>query len=175
MSLRGLIDRILEAIIAVMLIILVAIAFLEVVLRYVFNTSLVWSFEFLLVILTYMSFVGALLALRKRAHLRVLVIFFMLPRIGQAVLFVINQLGIGVTTAVMAYWGWEYAFRFTEKTTLILGWPVTWLYIVIPASGAAMTLQVLWDLYKGLRRVFAGLPPEEEMEQATPTGAEGSI
>ena len=175
MTLRGFIDRILEATIAVMLIITVVVAFLEVVLRYGFNTSLIWSFEFLLIVLTYMSFVGALLALRQRAHLRILVIYFMLPHIGQVILFVINQLAIGVTTVVMAYWGWDYAFRFIEKTTLILEWPVTWLYIVIPLSGVAMTLQVLHDLYKGLRRVFSGLSPEEEMELGSSTSIEGSI
>lgn len=144
-----------------MLVISVAIAFLEVVLRYVFNLSLGWSFEFLLILLTYMSFFGAYLALRSRAHLRILVIYFKLPRLGQTIMFVVNQIGVGVTVVVMAWWGWEYAFRFPGKTTLILGWPVSALYFVIPATGAAMTLQVLWDLYRGLRRVFAGLPPEE--------------
>lgn len=155
------IDRILEAIIAVLLLVSVAITCLEVVLRYVFNTSLIWSFEFLLILITYMTFIGACLALRQGAHLRIMVLYLKLGRTGQLVLFVLSQIGIAVTVGVMCFWGWDFTFRFPGKGTLLLHWPVAWLYIVVPLAGTAMLLQVIWDLWRGVRRYADGLLPEE--------------
>jgi TRAP-type C4-dicarboxylate transport system permease small subunit len=169
----GIVDRTLEALVSALLVVTVVIAFTEVVFRYGLNSSLEWSFEFLLIVLTYMTFVSAFLALRKRAHLRILVILLALPRPGQALVFVLNQIGIGVTVAVMTYWGWDLAWKFPFKVTLILGWPVTWLYIIIPISGAAMGLQVVWDLAAGIRRLLAGLPPEVLVAEPGPDGTGG--
>ena len=157
----GIIDRILEGLIAVLLLASVVVACLEVGLRYIFNSSLGWSFEFLLILITYMTFIGAYLALRMRAHLRIMVLYLKLGRTGQFILFVLNQLGIGVTVSVMTWWGWDYTFRFPGKSTLMHLRPVAWLYIVVPIAGTAMLFQVAWDLWKGIRRYMNGMPPED--------------
>ena len=69
-----LIDRIIDAIMAVILAASVVIAFIAVVFRYVLNSALSWSFEVSLILLTYLTFIGSYTALRRGAHLKVDVI-----------------------------------------------------------------------------------------------------
>ena len=73
------INRILEAICAALLLATVVIGFMAVIYRYVFDNALSWSFEALLGLLTYITFIGAYLALRKNAHLRVDLLASALP------------------------------------------------------------------------------------------------
>ncbi len=82
------INRVLEAICTALLAVTVLIAFTAVIFRYVIGSALSWSFEASLVLLTYLTFIGSYLALRKHSHLKVDVFIRMLPPLGQVTVFV---------------------------------------------------------------------------------------
>lgn len=156
------INRILEAICAVILVVAVLIAFVSVIFRYVIGSSLSWSFEASIGLLTYLTFVGCYLAMRKNSHLKVDVFVRKLPRAGQFLVFVMNQLimvGIGW---VMLYHGARQAIIFADSRTLVMELPNGYLYGIIPISGLLMGIDALVGLYLGWRRHVAGGPVFED-------------
>jgi len=157
----SLLDRILVAIMNAILVLMVVVAGGEVFCRYVLGTSIPWAFEASLALMSYLTFVGGYVALRTRAHLRVDFIIRRLPMAGRIVVFVLNQAAIGLIAYVMAVWGWQQAFAFPGQLTPVMGLPMSWLYIAVPISGAAMLAQAAWDVWLGIRRLAAGLPPED--------------
>jgi TRAP-type C4-dicarboxylate transport system permease small subunit len=154
-------DRILEAFTAALLFMTAAITFMAVIMRYVFDSSLSWSFEALTILLTYITFVSAYLALRKGVHLRIDIIIRKMPVLFQTCFFILANLSMLCVTGVMIYWGFIQAFKFPGQVTEVMRIPVSAIYIVIPLSGTAMFAQILCHMYAGIRRSIRGMPPED--------------
>jgi TRAP-type C4-dicarboxylate transport system permease small subunit len=133
----------------------------------VLERSLSWSFEASLALLTYMTFVGAYLALRRGAHLKVDVIVRRFPLRGQAVLFVVNQLMIAGTALVMLIWGGEQTIKFAARTTTVMELPLGFLYVVVPLAGLGMLVDAIVTTKKGVERVRRGEPPESDTDPFT--------
>lgn len=155
------IDKIVDAIMAANMLFAVVIAAAAVFYRYVLGSSLSWSFELLLILLTYMTFIGAYAAMRRGMHLRVDVVVRMLPRVPQVIVFVLAQSLILLVALVMVRWGFELFMRFGERSTTMLELPRGYLYIIIPISGMAMALETAYQLFRGIRRFLRGEMPEE--------------
>ncbi len=150
-------DKFLEVGVGMLVCIATMVGFAEVISRYVLGASLGWSFEFLQIVLVYITFFGGFLATRQGSHLRVTVVVEAMPKPLRTVCFLLSQIGIGITTVVMTVWGWDYAFRFSDTTTDMLRIPVSYLYIAVPIIGFAMTCQVVADIVIGMRKaIFTG-------------------
>lgn len=147
-------DKLLEVAVGALIVVATVVGFAEVVSRYALGGSIGWSYEFLQIVLVYITFVGGFLATRTQSHLRVTVIVEALPRNIRFICFLVAKIGVAITTIVMTIWGWEYAFRFSGSSTDILRVPVVYLYIVVPICGFAMTLQVIADLVMGIWKFF---------------------
>lgn len=152
------IDRILEAVCAALLAATVLIAFVAVIFRYVIGAALSWSFEASLALLTYLTFLGCYLALRKNAHLKVEVLVQRLPLWGQALVWTFNQLTIVAIAGVMVVFGARQVQLFHDQTTLVMELPVSLLYAAIPLSGLLMGLESAFRIRHGYRRWARGEP-----------------
>ena len=152
------IDRILEAICALILALMVGVAFVSVIFRYVLGSSLSWSFEASLALLSYLTFVGCYLALRKGAHLKVDVLVQRMPVTAQLLCFVANQImmiGIG---AIMTWEGGRLTSLFYAQKTLVLEIPRGVLYVMVPLTGALIAIDgVVW-LVGGIKSHRRGEP-----------------
>ncbi len=146
------IDRILEVICAALLGATVLITFIAVIFRYVLGSALSWSFEASLALLTYLTFVGCYLAMRKNAHLKVEVLVAKFPALAQVMVFTMNQLVIIAIAAVMVVYGMRQMTMFHSQTTLVLELPLSLLYAAIPLSGLLMALQSITELWGGVGR-----------------------
>lgn len=153
------IDRVLEALLALLLAVVVVLAFAAVVFRYLLEASIPWSFEVLQALLVYITFIGSYVALRKSAHLRVDVLVKKLPQSLKVVVFSVNQLLIAAVSFVMLYWGAIQAVRFAGQRTIMMEMPVALLYAIVPISGALMLLDALWLLARGLQAARQGHDP----------------
>lgn len=149
-------NRVLEAVIAALLLAAVGVAFTAVIYRYALGAALSWSFEVSLALLTYITFLGAYLALRKGAHLRVDLLVAKLPRCLRGVLFLANQAIIGTIGWIMAWHGGRQVLRFAEQKTTVLEISTTWYYAAIPAAGALIMLDAAVSGLGGLSRLAKG-------------------
>ena len=161
------INRILEAICAAILAATVLIAFASVIFRYVIGSALSWSFEASLALLTYLTFVGCYLALRKQSHLKVEVLVEKLPPAGQLACFAMNQCLIFAIGVLMLYQGGRQTLLFMDQTTLVMQISKGFLYVAIPLSGALMSLDALAAFVAGWRRYARN---EALFESGRPSG-----
>lgn len=162
------INRILEAVIAALLVMAVVVAFTAVIYRYVLDSALSWSFEVSLALLTYITFLGAYLALRKGAHLKVDILVEKLPRAVQGVIFLFNQTLIAIIGWIMAWHGSKQVLRFVDQTTNVLEISTAWYYAAIPIAGALILADALWSAVIGVLRLSRG----EEADPRDGTSAE---
>lgn len=162
------IDRILEAFLAALLVATVGVAFMAVIFRYVLGDSLSWSFEVSLALLTYITFFGGYLALRKSAHLKVDILIKRLPRISRGVLYLANQGIISVIALIIAYHGARQVFTFADQLTNVLEVSTAWYYAALPIAGALMFAECVVEIVQGILRLSRG---EEAAPKRTSFGS----
>ncbi|MGY9047402.1 hypothetical protein P775_12325 [Puniceibacterium antarcticum] len=103
-----------ETAIAVMLGLMTMLTFVNVILRYVFNSSLIWSLEVVLVLFTWLVLFGVSYAFKVTAHLGVDAITNMLPRKPRKVLALISG-GVCIVYALLICKGaWDQWAPFAD-------------------------------------------------------------
>lgn len=108
-----------EGAIAVLMGLMVVITFVNVVLRYLFNASLIWGIEITAILFAWLVIFGISYAFKVTAHLGVDAVTAMLPARGQRVLALIAA-AICILYAVLLLKGaWDYwaPFAGLEQTT----------------------------------------------------------
>jgi len=92
-------ERGLEALVALLLFIMVALVFLNVVLRYGFHSGIIWTDEVTEIVMTILIFAGAVLALVQRQHISMTLLVERLPDPAVRVIALIGG-------AIMLYCDW---------------------------------------------------------------------
>lgn len=155
-ELNQLIDRLIDAVMAVSMALTVILGFVAVFFRYVIGSSLAWSFEVMLVLMTYITFIGCYAALRHNKHLRVDILVNALPRTLKIMAIVSAHFLVLLVTMSMLKWGLELYQSTGSRTLTMTGIPQKWVYIIIPISGAAMTINTIVHLSCDLRKFLKG-------------------
>jgi TRAP-type C4-dicarboxylate transport system permease small subunit len=161
----------LKGLIALCLAIMVVLVFGNVVLRYGFNTGITVSEEVSRWLFVYLTFLGAIVALREHGHLGVNMLVARLPRLGKKFCLLVSQLMmLGVT--------WLFLQGSWEQTAINMG-------VVAPASGASVGIFyavgvwfsvstgiiILHDLY----RLVTGKMTDDELVMVTESEEEEEL
>lgn len=126
----------------------VALAFAEVVLRYLFNNAL-GSMELVIFSLIWTSLIGASMGIRHGVHISVEILVDRLPHKLRKQMILVS-LGISAAfTFFMFVFGMQIlAFVFeTGQTTPEMRVPMWPFYVVIPLSTALMTIRFCQEIY----------------------------
>ncbi|MBZ0253315.1 MAG: TRAP transporter small permease, partial [Candidatus Methylomirabilis sp.] len=126
---------------------MVALVFVQVVLRYVFNTGLPWLEETARYLLIWTGFLGASIATKDRRHIAI----DALPRAfnpdsrAVALLGTLNNLICAGFCAFLVWIGWDFAGRSMElgRVSTTLEMPLWIVQGAIPFACAIMTLRFL--------------------------------
>jgi len=111
---HGLVDRLEEALIAVLLGVMTVITFANVVARYVFNTNILWALESTVFLFGWMVLLGASYAVKKSAHLGVDAIIEM---VGPSPRRIMALLSVAVCIAyafLLLKGSWDYWANFAN-------------------------------------------------------------
>jgi C4-dicarboxylate transporter DctQ subunit len=111
------------------------IIFVQVVSRYVFNSSLTWSEEVGRYILIWITFLGASIGVKKYSHIGIDFIYEKISIKNKKILdFIIIFIGL-VFSFIMFYYGFKLAYmvRFQKSSALLI--PMTIPYLALPVSG----------------------------------------
>ena len=144
--------RVGEAILCFLMICLVGLAFVQVVLRYVFNGSLFWAEEVILFTFTWLIFVASAINLERGAHFGVDLLVNCLPRVGRRTIQGATQLGIGVILCVFIWVGVRFTVGAWVQESEILRVPMSFLYASLPLAACVMLLVVIRNVVVLLRR-----------------------
>ena len=149
-----------------------SLVFLQVIMRYVFDTALQWSEELAAIGMVWAVYMGASLCVRERFHIRIMAGVTALPTaLGRAVVFVADALCMAFSVA-MLWVGIDYLSvlaRYTSRTPR-LGIDEFWPQSIIVVGYALILLRlvqvyVLW--WRDGRRGLPGMRPEHA---DTPSG-----
>ena len=136
----------LEFFAAVLVLAEIIVLFSGVVSRYVFHIPLVWADELASTLFLWLSMMGAVVALRRGAHMRMTAVVSKLSTEKQALIEVIGIVA-SLAFLVMFLWpAWEYASDEAIITTPALEISNMWRAIAIPLGCALMVIAALLRL-----------------------------
>lgn len=157
-SINGL-CRVLEWIIALLLAAMVILVFGNVVLRYGFNSGITVSEEVSRWMFIWLTFLGAVIALKEHGHLGVDMVVSRLPTAGKKACLVIAQVLMLAIVGLLMKGAWEQVRINVDVTAPVTGASMAIVY----ASGVVFSvlagLVLLMDLY----RVLSGALDDDEL------------
>ncbi len=133
------------------------ILFVNVVLRYVFNSGWEWAEEVARYSIVWIVFLGGSICARKGMHLSVDAVAVRLSEEKQRILrIVVNILCVAFCVFLVIY-GLEMVelARETDQLTPGLEMPIFYVYLAIPTGGALMAVRFAQDLYRAFRHIHA--------------------
>ena len=141
----------LETVLCLLMAGLMTLAFIQVVLRYVFGSSFFWAEEVILFAFTWVIFLAATVNLERGAHFGVDVLVNCLPQMGRQIIQGLMQLGIGAILCVFVWVGFRFAVGAWVQESDILRVPKTVLYISLPLAACLMLMAVVRNLFRLVR------------------------
>lgn len=127
----------------------VALAFVNVVARYLFDASLTWAAELTVFLFLWSVFFGAAYCFKKDAHIAVTILLDIMPSSIAKGFLIISHLVTIVFLLAVSYYGYEYLQLVIEleEMSIDLEIPMWIPYMVIPISFAFAAFRVGEKLY----------------------------
>ena len=147
---RG-IDRVVDAIAVVAFAGMFACVLGQVFFRYFLGAPLVWSDELARYLFIWASFLGWIIAARRRSHLTIDMLTMKLPPRGAAALRAFGALCGIAFAALLVWYGWRITARNLDVETTTLFFSQGVVYAIVPAAALAVGLYALADLRAALR------------------------
>jgi TRAP-type transport system small permease protein len=147
-SLTHLFFRTVEALLALFLTLMVIMVFGNVVLRYGFNSGIISSEELSRFLFIWITFLGAIIALREGTHLGLDSFVRLLPRSGKIACLVLSELLMLLCCALMFYGTWKQHTINATTRSAVLEIPMIWVYGVGYLASIAMGLIILAKLIR---------------------------
>jgi TRAP-type transport system small permease protein len=152
--------RLLKVAIVLCLAAMVVLVFTNVVLRYVFNSGIATSEELSRWLLVWLTFLGAIVALREHAHLGVDTLVRALPALGKRVCFIASYLLMLYADWLLTLGSWKQAVLTYGDTAPASGISVgLFFYSAGLVFGVSAAVILLLDLV----RVLSGKATEEDL------------
>ena len=169
--------RFLEFLVVLAMVGMVAMVFGNVVLRYGFNSGIDVSDEMSRYFFIWLTYIGAMIAMREKGHLGVDTVVKLLPRAGKkACLFVSESLMLWCN-GLFVLGTWKMHALQVTNVSPVVGISMIWVYGVGYVVGTVMALfnvHVLWRLLSG--RItddeLVQVVDSEDVPQAGPAGGE---
>jgi TRAP-type C4-dicarboxylate transport system permease small subunit len=151
--------RLFGLLMVVCLALMVVMVFGNVVLRYGFNSGITVSEELSRWLFVWMTFLGAIVALRSHAHLGTDTLVARLPPAGKKACYVIAHVLMLYMCWLMARGGWQQTLINYGTSSAVMEASMAWFYssgVVFAVLAALIILHELW-------KVLAGKLSEDEL------------
>ena len=148
---------------------MVLFVFMNVVLRTCFNSGLTWSEELSRYLFVFVTYVGAISAMRVNGHLGVDTLISRVPRPLQMVMYVVSQLVIAALMCILVHGAGKMVLQNTESRTAALGISYALLYSAGIITGVSIAAMALANI------VYAVTHPSEISSIVTMTTDEDEI
>ncbi|CAD7048320.1 TRAP transporter small permease [Pseudorhizobium endolithicum] len=151
--------KFLELLLILLLAGMAVMVFLNVVLRYGFNSGLNVSDELSRYFFVWVTFIGAVVAFREHSHVGVETLVMMFGRKGRIVCMILSNIIIIAVSAIF-FWGtWKQSPINASMVAPVTKLPMIWVYGVGFFTGAGVVLIAL----ERLLRLLTGRVTEEEI------------
>jgi TRAP-type transport system small permease protein len=158
-SLADALTRALEVVMVICMVVMLVMVFGNVVLRLFFNTGIDLSEEIPRFAFVWMTFLGAIVGMRRRAHLGVDMLVQALPVFGRKVCWGISQAVMLVCCLYITYGTWLQHDIIQGNASPVAQISMLWVFGVSYVTGVAISIICASNLL----RLFAGKVSESEL------------
>lgn len=158
-SLADALTRALEVVMVICMVVMLVMVFGNVVLRLFFNTGIDLSEEIPRFAFVWMTFLGAIVGMRRRAHLGVDMLVQVLPVFGRKVCWGISQAIMLVCCLYITYGTWLQHDIIKGNASPVAQISMLWVFGVSYVTGVAISIICASNLL----RLFAGKVAENEL------------
>lgn len=173
MSAQRVIDagfRVLELVLVACLVLMVLMVFGNVALRYLFNSGIMVSEELSRFLFVWLTFIGAVIAMREGSHLGVDTLVSRLSRGGKVFCLALSQL-LMLGCCVIFFWGtWQQAEINATNIAPVTGLPMSWVYNIGYFTSVAIGTMIVHRLW----RLATGRVTDSELIQVRETEDPGA-
>jgi len=125
---------------AILMMVIAALTFYQVFMRYLFNSAPSWSEELVRFLFIWCSFVAAAIGIKERIHIGIDVFVSLLPAKIRSLTEILVNLGIILFSSFMIRYGWSVTMMTQRQPSPALGLPMSWVYLSIPVMGVLLVL-----------------------------------
>jgi TRAP-type C4-dicarboxylate transport system permease small subunit len=140
--------RALEVVMVLCLVVMLVMVFGNVVLRLFFNTGIDLSDEIPRFAFVWMTFLGAIVGMRRRAHLGVDIVVRLLPALGRRVCWALSQVVMLVCCVYIVYGTWLQHDIIKGNASPVAQLSMLWVFGVSYLTGTAIGLICLSNLLR---------------------------
>ena len=164
-------DHFEEILLVILFATMVAVIFLQIIMRYVLNNSLTWSEELGRFIFQWLTWIGISLGARLGQHIKISILTDRLPRKIAHASNVISDLIVIAICVITVYYGVEIAKLFvgTKFTTIKIS--LAWGYSALVVGCTLMTVRSLISIKKSIVNIIRNEPSDD----AGPCTAEAGV
>ena len=134
------VDRVLTFVCAVLLTVMVATIFVQVLARYVFLASTPWSEEIAVYCFIWVVFLGTSLGVRDHAHLVADLLPDTMGPLWDKALMAFSDGMVTIAALIFLGYGLDYAILGLTRLSFSMGFPMFYIYVSLPITGAVMLL-----------------------------------
>ncbi|SFO17623.1 TRAP-type C4-dicarboxylate transport system, small permease component [Cohaesibacter marisflavi] len=142
-SLRRLVDaifKVLSGFAIVLFTLLFVVVMTQIILRYLFNSPLVWSDEFAQYAFIWLCFIGWLMASRNNQHIVITTVIGRLSESNRKIMLFFIEIAAIIFSCVMLYEGYAITLRNVTVSTASLFFPFAVVYAIVPVFAAVAIL-----------------------------------
>lgn len=125
---------------------MVIVIFAQVIFRYIFENSLSWSEELGRYLFVWITFLGAALGIREKAHVALDALVNALPPAVRKPVWWIGYLAMIGLALAMVVTGTSLIELGMRQRTAAMQIPMGYVYVVLPISGALIIFYLVLDL-----------------------------
>ena len=137
-----------ELLMAFFLAVMIALVFMNVVLRYAFSSGLAWSEEIARLSFIYLVYLGAIGAMRDNQHLIVDSILSRIPSLWQKTIYYLIQVATIWFMWILTVGSWELVLQTLADRWVATQIPIYLVYGVGVVTGLAIIVIALANLYR---------------------------
>jgi TRAP-type C4-dicarboxylate transport system permease small subunit len=134
---------------------LMIIVCVDLTLRYVFNSPLIWGTEVTEILLLYITFLGAAQVFREDSHVVIDIFLVLGSARRRKVLGLISCAFVGIVAGILVYYGFSTTYNHYARGVFnptIIETPIALIVVIIPLGCVPLFLEVLLKVRKLLRQ-----------------------
>jgi TRAP-type C4-dicarboxylate transport system permease small subunit len=144
--LNSLLFKIIKEIMIIIGFFLIALTFIGVILRYVFGTSIIWAYEVSMMLLVWVSFLGAAIAVQTKSHVNFDLFVSKIPERTRKWIILLKDLIILAFLVIGIYYGYRVFGQTMRQSMQTINLPVGLLYLALPVAFIPMILFYIEEL-----------------------------
>lgn len=143
--------RFIDILLGLMTAAIVIIVFLNVVVRTLFNSGFAWSEELSRYLFVFITYIGAVSAMRSNSHLGMDTLVIRLSRKGKLFCYILSQSLIAILMVMLTHGTYKMVIQSLGAKTAGLGIPISFLYGIGIVTGVTIAINAVVNILKVIK------------------------